>query len=441
MAPTLRRNAQGDSIVKRHCHYFFGALLCLVAQSVTASNPGEVPPTHHINENLQDLVKVEKLVASAEADLNAKAFSTPEAMEAKQRNVLGALQALATTSAFAGDTDGAIAAFDRKSRLEEQFYGAKVIGDERADLARINGSHAEDAVDAIGRAARDRQLVILNEAHHVPFDRVFAMRLARALRKEGFQYLACETFFIDDEHVLGNGYVAEKTGVYSREPMFVQFLMDAQKDGWKFVSYEPDVPGNLRESGMARNLVQRIFSIDAKAKVFVYAGYSHAKKVPASKKDNDESKLAAQLRRLTGIDPLTINQTTLYKHYDSEQQSRYYALAVKKLRSRQPAVLMDAQGKPIKLGIDDLAYDFEVVHPTYERDAVTGRYEWTNALPAQPRDIPRELLPAKGRRLVYAYRSASAADAAPYDVVLLKPGEPIPKFLLPAGDFVFEAED
>ena len=334
-----------------------------------------------------------------------------------------------------------IAPFDRKSRLEEQFYGAKVIGDERADLARINGSHAEDAVDAIGRAARDRQLVILNEAHHVPFDRVFAMRLARALRKEGFQYLACETFFIDDEHVLGNGYVAEKTGVYSREPMFVQFLMDAQKDGWKFVSYEPDVPGNLRESGMARNLVQRIFSIDAKAKVFVYAGYSHAKKVPASKKDNDESKLAAQLRRLTGIDPLTINQTTLYKHYDSEQQSRYYALAVKKLRSRQPAVLMDAQGKPIKLGIDDLAYDFEVVHPTYERDAVTGRYEWTNALPAQPRDIPRELLPAKGRRLVYAYRSASAADAAPYDVVLLKPGEPIPKFLLPAGDFVFEAED
>lgn len=102
---------------------------------------------------------------------------------------------------------------------------------------------------------------------------------------------------------------------------------------------------------------------------------------------------------------------------------------------------MDAHGKPIKLGIDDFAYDFEVVHPAYERDAATGRYEWMNWLPAQPRDIPRELLPTKGRRLVYAYRAGSTPDAAPYDVVLLKLGEPAPKLMLPAGDFVFESED
>lgn len=425
--------------MKQHFAYVLSTILCLTALHAAASGTSDTPPAYHINENLQDLAKVEKFVASTEVELNAKAASSPETVEAKRRNLLGALQALATTSAFAGDVDGAIAAFDRKSHLEEQFYGMKIVGDEHTDLARINGSHAEDAVEAIARAARDRQLVILNEAHHVPFDRVFAMHLARALRKEGFQYLACETFFIDDEHVLGKGYVAEKTGVYSREPMFVQFLMDAHKDGWKFVSYEPNVPGNLRESGMARNLVKRIFANDPKAKVFVYAGYSHAKKVPTAKKDDDESKLAAQLRRLTGIDPLTINQTTLYKHYDSEQQSRYYAEAVKKLKTRQPAVLMDAHGKPIKLGIDDLAYDFEVVHPTYERDAATGRYEWTNALPAQPRAIPSELLPTKGRRLVYAYRAGSASDAAPYDVIPLRPGDPAPKFMLPAGDFVFEA--
>ena len=427
--------------MKRHFSCFLSTLLCLVVQNAAAWSTSESPSTRHINENLQDLTKVEKLATSTEADLNAKTVSTPAAVEIKRRNLLGALQALASTRAFAGDTDGAIAAFDRKARLEEQFYGAKVVGDEHADLARIASSHAEDAVEAIARAARDRQLVILNEAHHVPFDRVFAMRLARALRKEGFQYLACETFFVDDEHVLGKGYVAEKTGVYSREPMFVQFLMDAQKDGWKFVSYEPNVPGHLRESGMARNLVRRILASDPKAKVFVYAGYSHAKKIPTSKEDDDKSKLAGQLRRLTGIDPLTINQTTLYKHYDSEQQSRYYVQAVKKLPGRQPAVLMDAQGKPIKLGIDDLAYDFEVVHPPYERDATTGRYEWANSLPAQPRDIPQELLPTKGRRLVYAYRSGSAADAAPYDVVLLSAGEPAPKLMLPAGDFVFESED
>jgi hypothetical protein len=271
-----------------------------------------------------------------------------------------------------------------------------------------------------------------------------SMRLAKALRKIGYEYLACETFMIDDGHVLSNGYVAMKTGVYSSESAYVNFLTDALADGWKFVSYEPSGSDDVREYGMASNIVDRIFKKSPSAKVFIYAGYSHAKKIPVSRTNTDASKLAAQLTRLTGIDPLTINQTTLYAHYDSAQQARYYDHALKRLRGKTSAVLVGADGKGIKLGVDDQAYDFEVVHPRYATDPATMRPEWMSA-PAlgnlKPRDIPAELLPKKGRRLIYAYRAGSPRDAAPFDSVIVSAGESAPKLMLPEGEFALEYED
>lgn len=240
------------------------AVLALLGIGTCVAQDSAAPPTRHTNEYLFALTETEKNVFEAEQELKAQPSSDPQALSIKQRNLTGVLQAFAVVRSTAGDAQGAIAAFGQMWRYREQFNGVKSVGDEQADLLAIESSHAVDAVEAIARAAHSRQVVILNEAHHVPFDRILAMRLARVLRKEGFEYLACETFFIDDEHVLDRGYVVEKTGVYSREPTFAKFLMDAQKDGWKFVSYEPS--GDLRESGMAKNLMKRIFAADPKAK-------------------------------------------------------------------------------------------------------------------------------------------------------------------------------
>ncbi len=408
----------------------------------TFAYAGDAPPPalRHTDKYLHNLSLTEGYVSLAESELSARRAAAPQATEASYRALRGALQGLATYRAYVGDVQGAIDAFERVWRGDEKFYGRKVVGNAHADLARIDKSHAVDAVEAIARAAQSRQIVILNEAHHVPFDRVFAMHLARALRREGFDYLACETLSTGDDQGLQKGYVARSSGTYSREPTFAKFLMDAQADGWKFVSYEPDVPDALRESGMARNLMARIFKQHPTARVFIYVGYTHAKKVPVSHRDDDDSRLAAQLLRLTGIDPLTINQTTLFDQYNSAQQALYYKHALRKMKTRQPTVLVDARGVPIKLGIDDFAYDVEVVHPAYVDDPSTRRPEWLDA-DFEPHDVPGSMLPTKARRAIYAYVRGTDPDAVPLDVVVLKPGVPPPKLMLPPGNYVYEYED
>jgi hypothetical protein len=416
--------------------------LCIVSPLGLAADAPPLQPSH-LDENLKNLRQTEEYVTKAEAALKAQEHGTKDQIKIAQQSLLGGLQGLAAARSVAGEPVGAIDAFDRKSHLWEHVFGSSTVSDPQTDLKAIDESQATDAITTIVKAAKNRQVVILNEAHHVEFDRVFAMRLAKKLRRVGYEYLACETFTIDDDHVLSKGYVTNMTGAYSAEPMYVDFLTDAMADGWKFVSYEPD--GDPREYGMAVNLVERIFKKSPSAKVFIYVGYSHAKKFPVSRANSDASKLAAQLKRLTGIDPLTIDQTTLYAHYDTAQQARYYEHAVRKMHGRTtPAVLVMSNGKGVKLGIDDFAYDFEVVHPPYAMDAVTMRPEWMSLAELgnlKPRDIPVNLLPKAGRRLIYAYRVNSPIDAAPFDVVMVKAGEPAPKLMLPAGNFALEYED
>lgn len=391
----------------------------------------------HRNHRLRDVEKMEGEVREDTLALNHSSSSS-SARRQEQLELHGSLESLAFALSNVEDEKGAIQAMNESLRLFEEANGIEVIGNENADLAAIDQSHAEDAVKAIALAARSRQIVILNEAHHVPFDRVLAMHLARALRKEGFEYLACETFTIDDTHVMKDGYVSEKTGVYSSEPTYAKFLLDAQEEGWKFVSYEPS--GMSRESGMAKNLIDRILKAHPKARIFIYAGYDHARKVPASTADDDDSMLAAQLRRLTGINPLTVNQTTLFAHYDTSQQLRYYQHAARKLVGRNPVVLIGANGMPVQLSLSRFAYDFEVVHPDYVDDPSTERSEWLSR-EFVPIDIPREMVPTRTQRLIYAYPKGAGADAVPLDVIMLGPGQRVPKFMLPPGDYEFEFED
>lgn len=55
--------------------------------------------------------------------------------------------------------------------------------------------------------------------------------------------------------------------------------------------------------------------------------------------------------------------------------------------------------------------------------------------------IPLELLPKKGKRLIYAYHLNDPLDAAPADVIMVEEGKSIPKLMLPKGEFRFAFED
>lgn len=154
------------------------------------------------------------------------------------------------------DGDGAVAAFNRMP-VED-------VPATKSEFDSINQAIAEDAIAAIVREAKKTRVVILNEAHHVPMHRAFAMKLAQELKKAGYTYLACETFNMHDDFPLQKQYVSASAGTYTSESTYANFLRDAMQDQWKFVSYEP--VNEPRESGMAKNLVQKNLQARPKGK-------------------------------------------------------------------------------------------------------------------------------------------------------------------------------
>lgn len=370
-----------------------------------------------------ELKQAEQAVQQAKGELSAK------------------LQMLSNQRSFVGDAYGAMAAFDESKRMVRAVESSTP-----EDAARLTAAKAEDAIAAIVREAASHRVVILNEAHHAPLHRAFAMRLARELKRIGYSWLACETF---EKTPFQKGYLARSDGYYSQEPVFGNFIRDAVADGWTLVQYEPmdGTPTGTfaeqieqRERGEARNLVERVFAKDANAKVFIYVGYSHAKEVPRVGDGTGSAWMAAQLRHLTGLDPLTIDQTTLTEHVMPEIEHPLYAAAIQR-GGAAPFVLRTPNGGYEVFGKYRNAMDMQVVHPRYGVDADSGRYGWMRSIAGlQPADAPKEMLATTTPRYIYAYLQGQPDDAVPVDVIQVVPGKTPPKFMLPKGAFRFVAE-
>jgi hypothetical protein len=356
-----------------------------------------------------------------------------------------ALQQLGTFRAFAGDTSGAIAAFDALGRERAR----RTLNEAEAFI--VDDASVEDAVQAIVAQARTRRVVLINEGHNMPMHRAFSQRVARELRKIGYTYLACETFGSNSPQAFAGGYVTKHGGFYTRDPVFGAWITEAMADGWKLVAYEsaradpsssPEQRFAYREEQQASNLVERIFAQDKDAKVLIHVGYSHLNKSVATATSADPVFMGEHLRRKTGLDMLHVDQTEFYAHPDAADESPLYARMLAKPGTAAPFVLKAKDGQYAVLHGLKGRVDMQVVFPRYAFSDRNGRPEWLASLAGrQPRDIPATLLPATGRRAVLAYRSADPADAVPADVVLVEAGKPVPKLMLPPGEYRFSVEE
>lgn len=351
------------------------------------------------------------------------------------RGERGAAQLVASLQAMLGDMDGAIEVFDiTQPRLPQPPI----------DLSQ---DRAEDALAAILREAATRQIVILNEAHHVPMHRAFAMRLARELRKLGFDHLACETF--RRGHDPNPGVVDQASGAYLQDPVYAEFIREAKRDGWTLVAYEtepPDMalPGperiRQRERGQARNLVEQVLARRPAAKLFVYVGHGHALKTPQPIGAGEHVLwMAGELKQLTGIDPLSVDQGSTFAHPDPAREVAGYRTALARHDGPQPFVLRRSDGSPRLLQKAPGSVDLQVIHPP--QAIVDGRPAWLSSwAQRRPMPIPQAWLPAQGRRLIYALHKEHPADAIPADLVIVEAGRPAPALMLPPGEFRFEFE-
>lgn len=201
-------------------------------------------------------------------------------------------QALATAYACVDEPDSA-ARYSGK-------MGGPLLG-KTTDKARpfdISPATAE-----VLRQTAATSLVLFNENHVQPKGRYWLRSLLPALYQQGFRYLALEALG-DDAELPRRGYPTLGSGFYLREPQLANLVREALALGFTLVPY--DTLADDREQGQAQNLWRRSLGQDPHAKVVVLAGFGHIdERIGASKS------MARWLQELSGINPLTINQTDL----------------------------------------------------------------------------------------------------------------------------------
>ncbi|EZP55148.1 hypothetical protein [Sphingomonas sp. RIT328] len=321
--------------------------------------------------------------------------------------------------------------------------------------AAIGESVGRDAMAEIVRRARATSIVILNEAHSSPRDRAFAWRVAQALRPLGYTVLAAETFSNEPARagkptavaqLARDGFARIGTGFYTRDPVYAAFLRNALAIGYQPAGYEqtslqrpkgqPSRAAGIaaREQAEADNLAALHRRMPA-AKLFVYVGHSHVAEAPLDEGDGKRIEwMAARLKRMTGIDPLTIDQTTLTEESVATRAS--YEAAAARVQDRDG--ILFRRDAPLVLGPYAGAVDLQVIHP--RRSYRFGRPVWLSDLGGQPLAVPATLLPAAGYRLIQVFAASAPADAVPLDQIVVRAGSPPARLFAPPGPVRFAVQ-
>jgi hypothetical protein len=299
--------------------------------------------------------------------------------------------------------------------------------------AEVNGDvQAADALKEIVRHARSAQIVILNEDHLEPRHRAFGLQVARALRPLGYRHLALEAFLSGDDdqvvadhmrQVAARGYPVHTDGMYTNDPMFADFLTQAMALGYQPHAYDggPRTAGDrvaAREQFQAQNIARRILAADPRAKILVYVGFRHATEVPFDGGLGRQMEwMARRLKRITGIDPLTVDQR---EHVPAECLSEGL-LRRGTLASRFGDVVLKQSRRPFAFGSYRGAVDLHVLHLPVA--PISGRPAWMTQVGRRPLRVPAALLGGNSRKLIQAFAPGASQDAVPIDQILVEPGE------------------
>lgn len=200
-------------------------------------------------------------------------------------------QALATYAAMAGETDSAA------------YYWQQQPGYSPAPIPAAGPAAVPAAaVSAILAQTRQRQVVMFNEEHTQPRGRWLVGSLLPGLYQQGFRYLALEALDAADSAGLRQrGYPVATSGFYTNEPHFGNLIRRARQLGFHLVAY--DAMSADREHDEARNLLAATLGPHPKARVVVLAGHGHINE------NSTAQSMATWVRKLAGVDPLTIEQT------------------------------------------------------------------------------------------------------------------------------------
>ena len=279
------------------------------------------------------------------------------------------------------------------------------------------------ALDAIADRARDTRVVIVNESHVVTRHRDTTRRLLTRLRPLGYSHFAAETFSnrTDEQDPVERHarlpYAHFESGYYSKEPVFGSLVEEAKRSRYTLKAYEEvsteqgrsdDMATRIarREHAQAENLAAILEAMEPDEKLFVHVGYAHADERETGK----NVWMAARLKQLTGIDPLTIGQTICRGGGDTFR-----------------LLPMPRDGSA--------PFDYALDHPVdgFRHGRAAWRFEKAQAVP-----IPEPFASADEPLVIEAFRDGEPFDAVPEDRVYVEPGEDV-RLALPPGRYSVRA--
>ncbi|EIM01643.1 hypothetical protein UUA_03858 [Rhodanobacter thiooxydans LCS2] len=230
---------------------------------------------------------------------------------------------------------------------------------------------AVDGVDAIAALARNRRLVMVNEAHHDGHTRELTLLLLPRLRAEGYTHFAAEALDGRDVSLVKRGYpIASSGSEYLHEPLYGDIVREAIRLGYVIVPHEAaDATPQGREDGQARNLYEQVFAHHPEAKLFVHAGYAHIDKQRG--RIGSTRPMAMQLSKLSGLEPLSVDQTDVREQNPRSEALAYHTFrhALRKFETltqaaRQPLDSNDPGDLPARPAADIYARIVATFHPS-----------------------------------------------------------------------------
>lgn len=259
--------------------------------------------------------------------------------------------------------------------------------------------------------------------------RVFTESLLEGLYTQGFRYLGLETL-AEDSLIHLRKWPLVEDGYYSREPQFGNLIRKALKLGFRVFGYEGDSSGSIREKGQARN-IYRVLQKDPTAKILIHCGFAHVVEGPYP---SWGKAMAGELKALSGLDPLTIEQQELTEHSEAAYESAYYNPGT----LTYAAILLNKQGHPIRLDGESEVTDLQVMHPRSQ--FIHGRPRWP-LRNGSWREVSLKKLRFQVAFpcLIKAYYPGEE-NSVPVDQIELR--NPVQQSLiLPRGSFVLELTD
>ena len=216
-----------------------------------------------------------------------------------------------------------------------------------------------DARHYINFAAKAHRVIMINEAYDKPLHRAFTLSLLAGLYREGFRYLAMEMLNNFSNHSLSR--LTLHTGYYTAEPVAAELVRSALAMGYTLVSYEDTAASvhteTQRDSIQAENIYE-VLRKDTAAKILVHAAYAHISKKAGA---DGYIPMGLAFKRISGIDPLTIDQTDMTEESNFGYGRVIYQAYLQKYPLKVASIAL-IDNEPVNVTNNDL-YELSVIHP------------------------------------------------------------------------------